>query len=159
MKQELFNALQQMAAVDLYEAMFIDPVTKILNRTAFENCSPYEAIAIIDLDSLKYLNDTVGHREGDKYLHFLAEKLSTHFGRDNVYRLSGDEFVVTGTNPFQLDVDLNNLQVVYKIFSYGIATNLDEADTRLNYNKAVREKTGVRASRGEQPPWFGKMAL
>ena len=159
MKQELFNTIQQMSVGDLYEAMFIDPVTKILNRTAFEKGAPYEAIAIIDLDSLKYLNDTVGHREGDKYLRFLAEKLSAHFGRDNVYRLSGDEFVVTGTSTDSLAVMLDDLQYVYSIFSYGVATDLVTADTRLNYNKAVREGSGARASRGEQPPWFGKMAI
>ena len=157
MKQVLLNTLLSMSNADLYEAMFIDPVTKTLNRVAFDKCSPYAAIAIVDLDSLKYINDTSGHREGDRYLRYLGEKLVAHLGRDNVYRLSGDEFVVTGDTCAELETVLSDLQELYLIFSFGVHTDLGYADQNLTQNKQARETTKARAARGEKPSWYGKI--
>lgn len=155
MKQALLETLQSMSEADLYEAMFVDPVTKTLNRVAFDKCSPYSAIAIIDLDSLKYVNDNAGHREGDRYLRYLGEKLSAHLGRDNVYRLSGDEFVVTGDTVEELEAVLSELQDIYLIFSFGVQVNLVRADEKLIQNKKAREYTHARMPRGMKPTWFG----
>jgi len=157
MKQALLETMTNMSQNDLYEALFVDVVAGTLNRVAFEKCSPYQAIAIIDLDSLKYINDHAGHREGDAHLRYLGTKLSAHFGRDNVYRLSGDEFVVTGDTVEDLTTILEDLQTLYRIFSFGVQVNLVRADEKLIQNKKDREENGDRAPRGEKPYWYGKV--
>ena len=48
----------------------------------------------IDVNRLKYVNDTQGHAEGDRLLQNLAEFLCRYFPRDNIYRSGGDEFVI-----------------------------------------------------------------
>lgn len=51
-------------------------------------------VCMIDLDGLKYVNDTLGHQEGDRYLTAVAGVLLELFERKNVSRLGGDEFLV-----------------------------------------------------------------
>jgi diguanylate cyclase (GGDEF)-like protein len=81
-----------------------DSLTDLPNRTVFllraeaaifsasETGRP-AAIAIIDLDRFKEVNDTLGHLNGDRLLTELARRLSTFMRpTDCVARLGGDEF-------------------------------------------------------------------
>jgi diguanylate cyclase (GGDEF)-like protein/PAS domain S-box-containing protein len=52
------------------------------------------AIAMIDLDGFKDVNDTLGHSIGDQLLQEVARRMSDAVGNARIYRLGGDEFVV-----------------------------------------------------------------
>lgn len=52
------------------------------------------AILMIDLNNLKYVNDTFGHENGDKYLLGSCGLIRGFFANTPVYRIGGDEFVV-----------------------------------------------------------------
>lgn len=83
-----------------------DPLTRLLNRTAFLDACSKElrragrhvrplAIAMADLDGFKAYDDTRGHMAGDELLKAVAEVLQT--GRratEVVARYGGDEFVI-----------------------------------------------------------------
>lgn len=150
--QVLTSRLDNMTKVELFDAMYRDHLTGALNRRAFEAIvSPREMVGIVDLDSLKYLNDNFGHREGDKYLKDLAVELMRKCGRDSVYRLSGDEFVIISPMPLS---DLIKVQAIFPGMSFGVGRGLDQADQLLRVNKTEREAAGHRAPRGERPPWL-----
>lgn len=69
-------------------------------RNKFENAMIEDenervAIFFIDLDNLKVVNDSHGHRSGDAILIEMAKRLKHAIrGKDTVARLSGDEFII-----------------------------------------------------------------
>lgn len=83
-----------------------DPLTTLLNRGAFfeagdaeaNRCQRYGhhiAVAFLDLDDFKHLNDSRGHGAGDRALKAVAVALQgTLRTTDYVARLGGDEFAV-----------------------------------------------------------------
>lgn len=91
-----------------------DPLTGLLNRRSLEAslkeiCDGDSdfAVAFIDLDHFKDLNDTYGHETGDRALRSFARLLrSTARDTDLVCRWGGEEFVVVfpGASVAQIDV-------------------------------------------------------
>ncbi len=81
-----------------------DPLTKLLNRYAFEQRlqevvedarqnNTEHALCYMDLDQFKVVNDTCGHVAGDAMLQMLTEILhGTLRQSDTLARLGGDEF-------------------------------------------------------------------
>lgn len=142
----------------LYNELYKDKVTGALNRSAFEVLynSKLHVVAIVDLDSLKYINDTEGHRTGDNFLANLVKHLQKLFSNTTVFRLGGDEFGVIYRSrtlvAFKNYLDL--AQESCQCFSYGAGKTLAEADHDLNQDKKLRETYNLRAPRGERPPWM-----
>lgn len=152
MRQELLNHLRQLEEPQVYRSVFTDPLTGALNRRAFDRDRRL-FVAIVDVDSLKYVNDTYSHRRGDELLRQLATLLAGCFGPDNVYRLHGDEFAVRGEHALELHHRLLVLRESFPCFSFGISAGLERADDKLKEDKQRRERAGVRAPRGVCPPW------
>jgi len=83
----------------------IDPLTELPNRFAFQQmliaatkrssrAEKNIALAFIDLDFFKPVNDNYGHHVGDKVLINVAQRLQASVrGCDSIARLGGDEFV------------------------------------------------------------------
>jgi|SRR5688572_29550512 len=160
MKKILLDRIAHLTQHELYNELYRDPLTGCLNRRAFElEFTPPELhflfIAIVDLDSLKWINDNLGHDEGNASLKCLAGELRLAFGQDSVYRLGGDEFAVTANHVVELRDALTSLQdQAGSQFTYGLGINLPSADIHLRSNKLGREAQGLRAPRGERPPWI-----
>ncbi|WP_344381095.1 putative bifunctional diguanylate cyclase/phosphodiesterase [Streptomyces thermolineatus] len=83
-----------------------DPVTRLPNRTLFferlaavlaeEPGSTRIGLCYLDLDGFKAVNDTLGHRVGDRLLAAVGRRLTACTERDGhlVARLGGDEFAL-----------------------------------------------------------------
>ncbi len=70
------------------------PALEALARNRQETAEHY-ALAVIDVDHLKSLNDVYGHATGDAALRAVAERtLKGLRGNDQLFRFGGDEFVV-----------------------------------------------------------------
>jgi diguanylate cyclase (GGDEF)-like protein len=52
------------------------------------------ALAILDIDDFKSINDQFGHPVGDEVLNSVAEALRDELGADRCYRVGGEEFAV-----------------------------------------------------------------
>ena len=94
-----------------------DPLTGLANRTLLlerlasaidlaVRTGATGALAFLDLDSFKYINDTFGHDLGDTVLKEIAERLKQCVRSDDtVARVGGDEFVmVINDQPSVTDV-------------------------------------------------------
>ncbi len=89
---------------EMRENAFTDHLTKLANRRAFDRdlaaaidlstaCHQPLALAILDIDHFKRINDTFGHQVGDRVLQRLASLLQQNVkGRDKIARLGGEEF-------------------------------------------------------------------
>jgi len=85
---------------------YYDPLTDLPNRTLFQNRLEQAvhnslrarnplAVMIMDLDTFKEINDTLGHLMGDAVLREIGHRLATGLREsDTVARLGGDEFAV-----------------------------------------------------------------
>ncbi len=87
-----------------------DPLTQVANRRglmqsfetesaktarALQDGSPGLAVALIDLDNFKKLNDRLGHASGDAALQFLTQRVQQALRPgDTLARYGGEEFVV-----------------------------------------------------------------
>lgn len=98
---------------------FVDVMTACGNRAAFENRlrSSVEGrkgkesvcLAIVDVNGLKYINDTRGHLDGDAIIKGTASCLQKAFaGMGEVFRIGGDEFAVVLRNCEEALQELQN---------------------------------------------------
>jgi diguanylate cyclase (GGDEF)-like protein/PAS domain S-box-containing protein len=83
-----------------------DPLTGLANRTLLQDRLRFAieqavadhslgALAFLDLDNFKYINDTFGHEAGDGVLREIAQRLRAGVREnDTVARVGGDEFVL-----------------------------------------------------------------
>jgi diguanylate cyclase (GGDEF)-like protein/PAS domain S-box-containing protein len=83
-----------------------DPLTKLPNRTLFTDRLRQAlarvrrrglslAVMFMDLDNFKVINDSLGHRMGDRLLVAATKRIRSALRpEDTVARLSGDEFVI-----------------------------------------------------------------
>ena len=88
-----------------------DPLTRILNRQAFDQVAAdlaysgntilnkpdntYKAIAILDIDKFKSINDQYGHAIGDETLVLFAQTVRAVLRQgDLFFRYGGEEFVI-----------------------------------------------------------------
>ena len=81
-------------------------------------------IVFIDLDNFKQVNDTFGHRKGDKILKEFASFLKESFrDYDIIGRLGGDEFIIVLIN-----IDTDNLKRRLYSFKKEVRENFKEFD-------------------------------
>ena len=101
-----------------FQTSTTDDLTQISNRRGFLQLAEYglnfcvrnrqpAALAFIDLDRFKPINDQFGHAEGDIALVAFAEVMQASFRSTDLFgRLGGDEFVVLLTGAGKSDAEL-----------------------------------------------------
>lgn len=83
-----------------------DILTGLKNRNCFEErvadyphqCSRSLTVVYIDVNGLHEMNDTQGHQAGDRMLQMVAGQVQFYFGKENSYRVGGDEFVAVAVD-------------------------------------------------------------
>lgn len=123
--------LNEANKLDLESKATHDPLTKLLNRGAFDNVrtvlknstAPL-AFIILDVDNFKTVNDRYGHEIGDRLLQKVAYILQSIFrSSDYIIRLGGDEFAVIV--PDMKDGDKPVLESKFNMLNYMIADSSD----------------------------------
>jgi diguanylate cyclase (GGDEF)-like protein len=100
-----FNTLKKEHSQDVIRLALIDTLTQLPNRRALmqhleaatrrcDRNGTSLAVAFVDVDNFKQINDTLGHQIGDQVLQKIARRLVTAVrGCDEVARIGGDEFI------------------------------------------------------------------
>ena len=81
------------------------------------------AVVVCDVNGLKYINDTQGHKAGDAYIKSAAKLICDLFVHSPVYRMGGDEFVVILSN-----TDYLNRSVIMKQLHDTSAENIKKGE-------------------------------
>ncbi len=89
----------------------VDALTELPNRGGFNtalsalDCDQPDAWALllVDLDNLKIVNDTFGHRAGDALLQAVGRRLVELAAPHAAFRIGGDEFAVLVTGADRVD--------------------------------------------------------
>lgn len=169
--------VEQMSPEEMRRELLVDPLTNLGNRRAYEERTHLPVQVAVDADSLKWINDNMGHGAGDQLLREIGSVLDDAIGllglddQHAVFHISGDEFVVEARSQedaeaivekalelaadIEIEVTLpDGTQITKKGvgFSYGIGSTLEAADVALGEGKAKREAAGERAGRGQEPP-------
>ncbi len=117
--QKRMDKIKNMAEVDqltnVYNRYMLE---KVLDKFINQDLNTSGAIALMDIDDFKYVNDTFGHVKGDDVLKKTANKLLKIFNHDYeyVFRFGGDEFVVLSTSPSESFLDKLKLFIKDPIF-------------------------------------------
>jgi len=122
----------------LRDAAIKDQLTQLFNRRYFfgagekffENARRQNleiAIAMIDIDHFKNINDTYGHGDGDATLIAIAKVLQESFRTaDIVTRFGGEEFIIMAVN-MSADHRVNHFETVRR--------KIEELTTKTSQNK------------------------
>lgn len=70
------------------------------------------SIAFVDLDGLKYVNDNLGHEEGDIYINFVADTLKRYCSECIIIRYGGDEFLIILEGKTEADA-IDKMNLIY----------------------------------------------
>lgn len=122
MHPAVWSAVRQtLVERELRHLALTDELTCLYNRRAFLATAAHQIklavrktqplmLFFCDVDNLKRINDSFGHREGDLALIHAADALEQTFrGSDIVARIGGDEFAVLA-----LDADSQNQETICK---------------------------------------------
>ncbi|WP_052049490.1 diguanylate cyclase domain-containing protein [Leptolyngbya sp. KIOST-1] len=97
---------KKQAEAEMRRQAFYDPLTGLPNRAFLDTYLPkvlaqadrqqtQVAVAFLDLDQFKTINDSLGHGVGDQLLHQVAQRLAHCLrGEDLLVRWGGDEFIL-----------------------------------------------------------------
>ncbi|MCR5601024.1 MAG: GGDEF domain-containing protein [Ruminococcus sp.] len=105
-KNQVMTMAEQVTQISV--TAYTDSLTGVKNKAAYQKMRQqleYEidegtakfAIVMVDLNRLKYVNDTYGHEKGDFYIKGSCKMICDLFKHSPVYRFGGDEFVVVLT--------------------------------------------------------------
>ena len=173
--------LEQMTREELIELLHSsDSAAGLPNYRAYrrdiEQDGKWPVQVSLDADSLKWVNDNMGHSSGDFMLREIGEAIKHEAAGSGirVYHKSGDEFLaqahtVNEYMKFKIALDKRLNSVIIKsqdkelgvtiekpgiFLSDGIDNkgDMDAADKNLEPEKSYREAHGERSGRGKVPP-------
>lgn len=144
----------------LHRMAYKDPLTDAKNRHALEmffdefNSSKNSHVKttqllILDVDYFKKINDQFGHEVGDLILVEFSNLLRQHVGSDHVYRIGGEEFLITLQDLTSLDacdfaesiretIEKHEFRVADNTITLTVSIGVSELKRGLEFNEFLR---------------------
>ena len=118
-----------------------DPLTRLWNRRVFyEDCkklgNAITAVASVDMNGLKKMNDELGHEAGDRALKMIGRGLLSVMGRKTLaYRIGGDEFMVLFVHCSEEEIKRSLIAFLDEVWKVGLSVAIGLATSReCNYS-------------------------
>ena len=145
-----------------------DSLTGLHNRTFFEEHLDLMfkerkvkvGLIILDIDGLKYVNDTLGHQQGDKLIVSVAKILNKTFRpSDIICRIGGDEFAVLLRNIDEQQIQgvLKRLKSIVEEYNHNLKVNKYPLNISFGYSiKDDKDKTALQSFKEADDMLFEK---
>ena len=160
---ELLEKIAYMAAGELHrrelmeelrQKVYFDPSTMCYNRIAYDEaldrlCGTEIPVGVgcLNLNGLRRINESLGYRYGDRIVYKACAMLKSCFGYKNVYRISGDEYMVLWPNVSYEDFTAacerlqNELRTEKDFASFGNAWGIKEKVSGINSEAETSMRT------------------
>ena len=160
---------------ELHQKAYYDPLTMCYNRIAYDEaldrlCGTEIPVGVgcLNLNGLRRINDSLGYRYGDKAIYRACSLLKSCFGYKNVYRISGDEYMVLWPNVSYEDFTAacerlqNELRTEKDFASFGNAWGIkekvsgiiSEAETSM---RTLKNRYYTELKQSERPAYIDKL--
>ncbi len=152
---------EKQTAHTLASKAYHDAGTGIRNRLFFEEYMEKilregqdTTLCYLDLDGLKYVNDTYGHLEGDSYIQNFVELIKANFRSEDTFaRIGGDEFCLVFSGSIKELIERKMAEILKEFqqagfaeyqcsFSYGIV-GIDGGTNTLSYDEILQKADGI----------------
>jgi diguanylate cyclase (GGDEF)-like protein len=136
-----------------YSLAYQDELTGLASRRAFNDAllrlKPPYAIAAVDIDHFKSINDNFGHDTGDQVLRLVASRLARVSGGGEAFRVGGEEFSILFPGRTAKDVTdhLELLRMNIESSSFRVRTG---EERRKAPRESDRRTAGTRKKRPAQ---------
>lgn len=147
---------QRMRLKQLYQERIITYLSETDTLTGLRNRNNYEerlgeypssgakvlVCAYADANGLHEMNNTYGHDAGDALLCAIAKEMLKSFGKNDTYRIGGDEFVaiIPDGSVDEVRKKLQRMQERLAAKSYSVSYGASSADAaKVNMRSLVRE--------------------
>ena len=132
------------AGQKLKNALVTDELTGIFNRSGFMTLAEQQLkianranrrmlLMFADLDGMKWINDNLGHKEGDLALSDTAKILKNTFRESEIIgRIGGDEFAVLA-----VETDDTNTEILYQRLQKSIDEHNATANRRFTISMSI----------------------
>src|SRR5215469_6092038 len=124
-----------------YSLAYRDELTGLDSRRAFNDAllrlkHPY-ALAAVDIDHFKNINDTYGHDTGDQVLRMVASRLARVSGGGQSFRVGGEEFTILFPGKTSKDVaqHLEMLRMDIESCSFRVRTGEERRKVRRDTDR------------------------
>ena len=143
-EQELIRRAETDSLTNLYNRnAFLKKVKNVIKTENGENIK--HALFFLDVDNFKKLNDTQGHRVGDKFLSEMSAAIRSCFrNTDIIGRLGGDEFLIFMRQTPNNDITAKNAnELLKKINEVCACYNTPELSVSIGISNYPVDGTGV----------------
>ena len=136
-----------------YSLAYQDELTGLASRRAFNDAllslkAPY-AIAAVDIDHFKRINDAFGHDTGDQVLRLVASKLARVSGGGEAFRVGGEEFTILF--PGRLAADVADHLELLRLNIEGSPFRLRTGEERRKARRESDRRTSAARRSKKQP--------
>lgn len=137
-----------------YHMAHHDELTNLANRAQFykqldliqsnKYTGKQVALLYIDLDKMKYINDTYGHDVGDNTLFFIGKRLQRCFRANDIFaRIGGDEFAAVVVDEAAPQIATRIAKRIIRFNQKPIKIDQLEIPIKLSIGIAIYPKDGL----------------
>ncbi len=131
----------------------IDYLTGVKNRNSYESES-YSLLlkakstlwcVFADVNGLHQINNTKGHKAGDRMLCFVANAIKRIYGGESIYRIGGDEFLVFCFDESEEEMDKKQARLKEELSANGYFVSIGKEHISADTTSVDIEKLVARA--------------